>query len=170
MSDVTIPKDRVADGPRVADADLGRARLENLLGLVTPVANLGMRHTAARELRWFGVGAGVVLLAATWVLGRQGRLELAGAAAAAHAALVLAGLVNPRFPEAAGRLWLRFGETLGRWMAVPIFALLYFLAVTPTALLVRLLGKDPLRRSAPRAESYWVKRHPAPPERFERQF
>lgn len=176
MSDTTFepsahdPGAGCDDTRRDDAASLASARKLNLLGLVTPVANLGMIRTAPRDVRWFGVGAGVVLLAlAAWAWHR-GHAAVAVVALAAHAALVLAGLVNPRFPELPGRAWIRFGLLLGHVMSYPIFALLYWLAVTPMALLVRLFGSDPLRRRAPPAESYWIVREPAPKERFERQF
>lgn len=172
MTDTLVPHDdsaAAADGPDAAT--VRRARLFNLPGIVVPfLANFGMRLTAPPELRWFGVGAGVVLSgAALWAWSR-GNLWIAATCAAAHAGLVLTGLVHPRLPELPGRAWIAFGKGLGRWMAYPIFALLYFVAVTPTALLVRLFGKDPLARRAPPASSYWVQRKPAPKERFERQF
>lgn len=172
MTDTVVPhEDAAAPAAGPDAAALRRARLLNLPGLVVPfLANLGMRETAPSELRWFGVGAGVVLTgAAAWAWSR-GNLWPAASCAAAHAALVLAGLVNPRLPEVPARAWLAFGKALGRWMAYPIFTLLYFVAVTPTALLVRVLGKDPLARRGPPASSYWVRRKPSPKERFERQF
>jgi len=149
---------------------VARARVLNLFGLFTPVANLGMTRTAPADLRWFGVGAGVVLLLGTWLASRNHHPWVAGSFAAAHVALVLLGLLNPRLPEVPGRWWTKFGELMGKAMAYPIFALIYYVAVTPTALLVRLFGTDPLRRKAPPQESYWIVREPAPKERFERQF
>jgi hypothetical protein len=171
MSDTAVPERvRDSDDGRDDAASLRRARLHNLLGFVPPLANLGMRLTASAELRWFGVGAGVALTAlAVWAF-RAGHALLSASAGAAYVALVLAGLVNPRLPEVPGRVWISFGKALGRWTALPVFALLYFVAVTPTALLVRLLGKDPIRRANRPAESYWVPREPSPKERFERQF
>jgi hypothetical protein len=69
-----------------------------------------------------------------------------------------------------GRLWIGFGMLLGKVVAVPLFAVLYYLVVTPTAVLVRLFVGDPLKRRAPPQASYWIDRDPVPPERFERQF
>jgi len=42
--------------------------------------------------------------------------------------------------------------------------LVFFLAVTPTALILRMMGKDPLRRKIDRtASSYWIDREPPGP-------
>lgn len=171
MSDTTFePAAHAPDTGRDDATSVAAARKLNLLGLATPAANLGMLRTAPRDLRWFGVGAGVVLLALAAFAWTRGHAAVAVCAAAAHAALVLAGLVNPRFPELPGRAWIGFGLLLGRFMSWPIFALLYWVAVTPMALLVRLFGADPLRRRAAPAESWWIVREPSPKERFERQF
>jgi hypothetical protein len=46
-----------------------------------------------------------------------------------------------------------------------IMGLLFFVAVTPTALIMRLAGKDPLRlRFDPEARTYWIDRRPPGPE------
>src|SRR3546814_4000070 len=48
---------------------------------------------------------------------------------------------------------------LGAIVTPVVMALVFFIAVTPTALLLRLFGKDPLnRRFDPDAPSYWIPR------------
>ena len=43
--------------------------------------------------------------------------------------------------------------------------LIYVLGIVPTGLIMRLLGKDPLRlRFDPGAEDYWVRRNPPGPD------
>lgn len=165
-------------GPGVADEDrpaatpalLRRARVRNLLGLVTPVANLGMFLVSPRSLRSFGVTAGVLLTAAAaWFLWR-GRPTAWVPLAAAHYALVLAGLVDPRFPELAGRAWHAFGRGLGAVMGFVTLPLVFWLAVTPMALLMRLFGARPLDPPRDDAETFWRPRKPRPPGGFKRQF
>ena len=47
-----------------------------------------------------------------------------------------------------------------------VMALIYFAVVTPTGLVMRALGKDPLRlKYDPDAQSYWIHRDPPGPER-----
>jgi hypothetical protein len=161
-----------AEEPRPAPtrAELARARLLNLLGLVSPVANLGLVRLAPPDLRWFGVGAGVVCAGVAVWAHLTGRPTVLWAALGLHYALVLLGLAHPRLVEWPGRAWIAFGRLLGRVMIYPIFALIYYLAVTPTALAMRVCGKDPLRRRAPPEGSYWVKRKPVGRERYHRQF
>jgi len=57
------------------------------------------------------------------------------------------------------KLWFKLGILLGDIVAPIIMALIYFLAVLPTGLIVRLMGKDLLRQRLDKnAKSYWVER------------
>lgn len=70
------------------------------------------------------------------------------------------GVFAPRLLRPLNRLWFRFGLLLGRVVAPVVMAVVYFGTVTPTGLVMRLLGKDLLRlKRDPDAESYWVVRH-----------
>lgn len=150
--------------------DLMGARVLNAFGLVSPIANVGLLQCAPKDVRWMGVGAGVIL----WLIGGWAAVaDVTWANRAAfglHYVLVLLGLIDPRWPITPFRWWIAFGHLLGRVFAIPVFALMYLLAVTPMALLMRALGKDPLQRKAPPQESYWVDHEPPPREKLERQF
>ena len=85
-------------------------------------------------------------------------------------ALVLAGLflfvaiLRPAWLHPLNRAWINLGLLLGRVVNPVVMGLLFFVVVAPTALVFRLLGKDPLRlaRDA-HARSYWIDRHPPGP-------
>lgn len=78
---------------------------------------------------------------------------------------VLVSLAAPGLLAPLNRLWFRFGQLLHKVVNPVIMGLLFFLTVTPIALLMRLTGKDPLRlRFDPQAESYWIERDPPGPE------
>lgn len=63
------------------------------------------------------------------------------------------------------RIWFRFGLLLHRIVSPVVLAVLFFLTVTPMALLLRILGKDLLRLRWDReAASYWIERDPPGPE------
>lgn len=71
------------------------------------------------------------------------------------------------------RLWTNLGRLIGRCVAPIAMAAVFFLVVTPTGMIMRLLGKDPLRLKLRSQErSYWVARTPtaATPGDFRRQF
>lgn len=122
--------------------------------------------------RAFGlVFAVVFLLIALWPLtgGSQPRLwSLAVAAGLAGIAAVAPGLLAPM-----NRLWFRFGMLLHKVMTPTILFLIYVTTVVPTGLIMRLVGKDPLRRRfEPDASTYWIARDDAgvTPASLRRQF
>jgi hypothetical protein len=70
-------------------------------------------------------------------------------------------------------LWTRFGDLLNRLVSPIAIGLLFYLAVMPTGLLRRALGKDLLRlRRDPSVPSYWILRVPPgpSPESMKNQF
>jgi hypothetical protein len=63
------------------------------------------------------------------------------------------------------RLWLRLGLVLYKIVNPVVMGLVFFTTVVPIGLLMRALGKDPLRlRRQPSADSYWIAREPPGPE------
>jgi hypothetical protein len=77
---------------------------------------------------------------------------------------LLLALFVPQVLAPANRVWTKFGFLLHRIVSPLALGVLFFLVVTPTGLLMRLFGKDPLRlRFDPTADSYWIKRDPPGP-------
>lgn len=71
------------------------------------------------------------------------------------------------------RLWLRFGLLLSKVVSPVILGLLFFVTIMPIGLVMRALGKDPLRlRKDKSAASYWIVRDPPGPaaETMKNQF
>jgi hypothetical protein len=71
------------------------------------------------------------------------------------------------------RLWFRFGMILHAIVSPLVLGLIFYLVVTPTALLLRAIGKDPLRLRPDRAAaSYWIAKAPPgpPPDTMKQQF
>lgn len=72
-------------------------------------------------------------------------------------------LICPALLAPLNRLWFRFGLALGRVMTPVVMGLVFVVAVIPTALLMKLLRKDPMqRRLLPEAASYWERRERQP--------
>ena len=81
------------------------------------------------------------------------------------AAFLFAGLALPRILRPLNSVWLRFGLLLHRITSPIILAMLFYLTVLPTGLVMRALGKDLLRLRFDRnARSYWIERSPPGPE------
>ncbi len=75
------------------------------------------------------------------------------------AVFVLLGFLYPRALRPLNLLWFKFGMLLGRIIAPIVMMLLFFVVVTPVALIMRALGKDVLRLKIDRdAPSYWIRR------------
>jgi Saxitoxin biosynthesis operon protein SxtJ len=113
--------------------------------------------------RAFGfVMAAVLAIIGAWTLYRGGSSAFWWLAAAA---LFLGpALIRPSLLKPLNRLWTKFGLMLHAVVSPLIMGLMFFLVVTPTGLLMRLAGKDPLRlKRDPAAPTYWIKRTPPGP-------
>jgi hypothetical protein len=90
------------------------------------------------------------------------------------AAAVLAGiaLAAPWTLRPLNRAWTRFGMMLQRVTTPLLLGIVFFAVITPMAVVMRMRGRDPLRRRAdPAARTYWIDRPPpAPAESLRRQF
>ena len=77
---------------------------------------------------------------------------------------LLLALITPVVLAPANRLWMKFGELLHRIVSPVALGIVFYVTVLPTGILLRLLGKDPLRlRMDPTTESYWIMREPPGP-------
>jgi hypothetical protein len=80
------------------------------------------------------------------------------------ALFLVAGLLRPSLLNPLNLLWLKFGLLLQKIVNPVIMALMFFGTVLPTGLILRMMGKDPLRlKREPDAESYWIVRVPPGP-------
>jgi hypothetical protein len=93
---------------------------------------------------------------------------------AAAAAFFLVGAFAPALLRPAFGPWMRFAEVLGYINTRILLGLFFVVGITPTGLIMRLVGKDPMARTfKPKSgASYWTK--PTPHEdgarHFNRQF
>lgn len=82
-------------------------------------------------------------------------------------------LAAPTVLAPLNKLWLKLGLLLHRIVSPIVLGIMFFLVITPMGLLMRALGKDPLRLRFDRAGStYWIQREPPgpPPASFSDQF
>lgn len=76
-------------------------------------------------------------------------------------AAVFAGLAaaSPRALRPLNIAWTRLGLLIGRVTNPVLLAIVFYGAVVPTGLIMRAVGRDPMRRKRdPRAASYWIPR------------
>jgi hypothetical protein len=73
-------------------------------------------------------------------------------------------LLWPAVLAPLNRIWTRFGLLLHRIVSPVVLGVMFFGVVTPMGLVMRALGKDPLRlRFDPAARTYWIERRPPGP-------
>jgi len=78
---------------------------------------------------------------------------------AVSAIFLLLAFIAPNTLAFPNKLWFKFGMLLGSIIAPIVMALVYFLTVLPTGLIMRLLGKDLLKKKLDKnAKSYWIER------------
>ena len=76
----------------------------------------------------------------------------------------LAAVVWPHVLKPLNQIWFRFGQLLHGIINPLVMALLFYATVTPMALVMRIVGRDPLRRRFnPDIDSYWISRKPVGP-------
>lgn len=131
------------------------------------------RDPSRRELFWFGILLAVFVA----VAGALVRFKFGAPAASTAiwggggALAVLFFLVPPlRRPVYLG--WMYAAFPIGWTVSHIVLGAVFFLAVTPVGLLMRLFGHDPMRRRPdPEATSYWEARKGEPDaKRYFRQF
>ena len=71
---------------------------------------------------------------------------------------LILGLLNSKILSPLNHYWVKFGELLGKVISPLVMALIYFLVITPIAIIVRLFGKDLLKTKFNKTSSYWMKR------------
>lgn len=82
-------------------------------------------------IRWWALGVALAILAIAWL-----RLS---------------------WLAPANRAWMKFGLLLNRVVEPIVLGTMFFVVLTPFALMMRLGGKDPMRkRREPDSDSYWI--------------
>ncbi len=85
-------------------------------------------------------------------------------ALAVAAVFLAATVIHPRVLSPLNRVWTLFGLLLHKVTNPIIMGVVFFIAVTPTALIMKMRGKDPLKRKLDRqAKTYWIDRTPPGP-------
>ena len=114
--------------------------------------------------RSFGIVFTLVFLAmGVWVVsGGQSKGWLFFVSAALFLVVAIA---RPSILGPLNRAWAKLGLLLGQVFNPILLGVVFFLVVTPMAVIRRLLGKDSLHlKSKPDLKSYWIDRSPAGPK------
>jgi hypothetical protein len=126
-----------------------------------------------RELRKFGLTLLVLFpLLGAFLAWRLGRMGIFYGCAGVGVLVELLVLCVPRVGLWLYKGWMGLAFVMGYVVGPLMMALIYFGAVTPIALILRVRGNDPLqRRRKPAGESYWAPlEHRTDVRSYERQF
>lgn len=78
----------------------------------------------------------------------------------------------PRLLQPLNRLWYQFGIALGKITSPIVLGIIYFLLITPVAIVTRIAGRNALRLRQHDVTTFWILRSPPgpKPESFSDQF
>ena len=79
------------------------------------------------------------------------------------------GLIKSSLLSPFNKLWFRFGIFLGKIISPLVMGVIFFLVVTPIAILMRLLGKDLLNLKFSNNNTYWIEKN-EPKSKMKNQF
>ena len=82
---------------------------------------------------------------------------------------LILGLSNAKILNPLNKVWFQFGIILGKIVSPIIMLLIFFFVVTPTGIIMRLLGKDLLNLKLSKKKSYWIERV-GPKSKMKNQF
>ena len=71
---------------------------------------------------------------------------------------VILGLINSKLLSPLNKIWVMFGELIGKIIAPIVMGIIFFLIITPIGLFMRLIGKDLLQTKFSKKNSYWINR------------
>ncbi|MBU6482661.1 MAG: sxtJ [Nitrospirae bacterium] len=124
-----------------------------------------------RTLRQFGLMVGVVfLLIGLWpFVWRQEAVRIW--AVVPGSLLAVAGLVVPSLLKQVYQGWMWVGHVMGWVNTRIILGVLFYGVVTPMGVVMKLTGRDPMRRGyEPDAQTYRVIRQPRPASHMKNMF
>ena len=82
---------------------------------------------------------------------------------------LILGLLNSKILNPFNKLWFKFGMILGRIISPIIMSIIFFLVVTPIALIMKLLKKDLLNLKFNKTNTYWIEKS-GPRSKMKNQF
>ena len=68
------------------------------------------------------------------------------------------GIIKSKFLTPLNKIWFKFGIILGYIISPIIMGLIFFMVVTPIAILLKILGKDELNLKKNNNKSYWIEK------------
>ena len=71
---------------------------------------------------------------------------------------LILGILNSKILTPLNKTWFKIGILLGNVISPIIMSIIFFLVVTPTSFIMKILGKDLLKLKKNTKNSYWIKK------------
>ena len=115
--------------------------------------------------RTFGfVFTGIFLLIAAYLWYHDAKPVTIQAFLVLAVAFLASTLVVPIALRPLNKAWYKLGLLMGRVVSPIVLGILFFILITPIAIVMRLAGRDPLKLRKQNVQSHWIDRTPPGPE------
>ena len=100
----------------------------------------------------------VFLIVSLWPLTHEGSIRIWSVIISA--VFLILGLINSKLLTPLNLFWFKLGIILGAIISPIVMGIVFFLVVTPTGFILRIMGKDLLNKKYDKEkETYWIKRN-----------
>ena len=82
---------------------------------------------------------------------------------------LILGLINSKILTPLNKLWFKFGLFLGKIVSPLVMGFIFFIVVTPTGIIMRLMRKDLLNLKYNQKKTYWIEKT-GPKSKMKNQF
>ena len=79
------------------------------------------------------------------------------------------GLINSKILTPLNKLWFKFGLFLGKMISPLVMGFIFFIVVTPSGIIMRLMRKDLLNLKYNQKKTYWIDKA-GPKSKMKNQF
>ena len=69
---------------------------------------------------------------------------------------LILGILNSKILTPLNKIWFKIGILLGNVISPIVMSIIFFLVVTPTSFIMKILGKDLLNLKKNTKKSYWI--------------
>jgi hypothetical protein len=127
--------------------------MSNALGLEKSVGPIGGTNKS------FGLMFAVIfLLAALYLVVKNSSTFAQISALTASVTIFVIALIAPAILAKPNRYWMKFSLLLARFVSPIILGVLFYLLISPLAIVLRIFGRDELLLKRKKTSSYWKER------------
>ena len=129
-------------------------------------------HSSNQSFGFFFSALFLLLSGYLWYQGTEKSIIYAWVTSSTCIVLLIVTIFSPNILTPFNKAWLRLGELLGKIFSPIVLGIIFFVLITPVALITRLFGRDELRLKKQSLDSHWIKRDPPGPsnDSFDKQF